>query len=402
MDALTKNCPVCGAGHVTDILKIPRAPVLCNVLYRTREDALSAARGDIHLVLCAKCGHMFNRAFDAGLIRYDFAYENSLHFSPLFRDYAEAQARRLIETYGIRDRDVLELGCGTGEFLGLLASFGSNRGVGFEPRWVGACPPAHVPERVRIIPEAYSDKYANTPADLICCRHVLEHIPDPAAFVNGLRRTSAAGTNPMLFFECPNSAHMILERSFWDVIYEHCGYFGRSSLDRLFLRCGFKVIRAAEAFHGQYVTLEAGAAGAAGDGEANAGPGLLITGGEAMGFGRDYGRAVTQWRAFFGELGRRSQRAAVWGAGSKGVCFLDAVRPSEGPVCVTDVNPRKHGLHLAGTGMRVVPPSFLAEWRPHVILVMNGIYTSEIRASAKTLGLDADVLAVRKAAPAWA
>jgi SAM-dependent methyltransferase len=339
---------------------------------------------------------MFNRTFDASIIRYASAYENSLHFSPLFRDYAKAQARRLIETYGIRDRDVIELGCGTGEFLGLLASLGSNRGVGFEPRWAGECPRAHVPESVRIIPEAYSDKYANTPADLTCCRHVLEHIPDPAAFVNGLRSASAAGTNPVLFFECPDSGYMIRERAVWDVIYEHCGYFGRSSLERLFLRCGFKVLRAAEAFHGQYVTLEARAA----DDAANAGPGLSKARSEAMDFGREYGRAVAQWKAFLGELGRKGQRAAVWGAGSKGVCFLDAVRPSEGAICVTDVNPRKHGLHLAGTGMRVVPPSFLAEWSPQVILVMNGIYTSEIRASARTLGLDAGVLAVGHGAPA--
>ena len=83
----------------------------------------------------------------------------------------------------------------------------------------------------------------------------------------------------------------------------------------------------------------------------------------------------------------------MWGAGSKGVTFLNAVR-DEGIEYVIDLNSHKHGRYIPGTGQRVVPPAFLQEYRPDVVLVMNPIYHNEIQGQPRSLKVTVEVLPV--------
>jgi hypothetical protein len=58
--------------------------------------------------------------------------------------------------------------------------------------------------------------------------------------------------------------------------------------------------------------------------------------------------------------------------------------------CVVDINPRKQGRYVAGTGQRIVPPEFLRDYRPGVIIVMNPVYRDEIREMTERLGVTAE------------
>ena len=82
----------------------------------------------------------------------------------------------------------------------------------------------------------------------------------------------------------------------------------------------------------------------------------------------------------------RGQRVVVWGAGSKGVTFLNTLN-NLSIEYVVDINPRKQGMYLPGTGQMIVPPAFLRDYQPAVIIVMNPIYKSAIRQLTKKLGL---------------
>ena len=59
-----------------------------------------------------------------------------------------------------------------------------------------------------------------------------------------------------------------------------------------------------------------------------------------------------------------------------------------------DVNPHKHGMYIAGTGQQIVPPSFLQEYRPHVVIAMNPIYREEIQRELDRLGVGAELVAL--------
>ena len=54
------------------------------------------------------------------------------------RDELRVSRHALREAYkeGLRGKDIIEIGCGKGEFLLLLCEMGNNRGTGFDPGFV--------------------------------------------------------------------------------------------------------------------------------------------------------------------------------------------------------------------------------------------------------------------------
>jgi hypothetical protein len=82
----------------------------------------------------------------------------------------------------------------------------------------------------------------------------------------------------------------------------------------------------------------------------------------------------------------------VWGGGSKGVMFLNTLRPERGVEYMVDINPRKRGMYVAGTGQQIVSPEFLRAYRPDTVIIMNAIYGEEIRGQLDRLEVKAEIL----------
>jgi SAM-dependent methyltransferase len=387
-------CPVCHHHDMTDFVELQDLPIHCNLLWPSREAARQAPRGDIRLGFCHMCGLIYNRSFDPRRMQYTPAYENSLFFSPHFQAYAQEQAAQLMERYQLRNKSVLEIGCGKGEFLSLLCQGGQNRGVGFDPSYDGRSADGGMRGNITIIRDFYSEAYAEYVADFICCRQVLEHLQHPGDFLRQLRRTINARRDTVVFFEVPNVLYTLQDLGIWDIIYEHCSYFSAPALTRLFQVTGFTVLQVYPAFDGQYLCLEAvpAADDALSSTEAPEEVGRIR--GDVVAFGENYRNKVQTWSRHLSRLCAAGNRVVVWGAGSKGVTFLNAIENGEHIHCVTDVNPHKQGRYVAGTGQEVLSPEETARLCPDTILVMNPIYRDEIWAKMSALGLDAEIMVV--------
>ncbi len=381
------TCPVCGSGGAQPVVSIASQPVHCNVLWATAEEAVGAPRGDIDLALCTTCGHVDNRSFDPERTTYGATYENSLHHSAVFQGYAEALVDELVERYDLRDKAIVEIGAGQGDFLAMLCTAGSNTGTGFDPSHVG---PERVSDAVTVVSEFYGEAFADHPADFIVCRHVLEHIPETADFLSLVRRVVGDRSTPV-FFEVPNAMWTLVHGGLWDLIYEHCGYFTPTSLGEAFRRAEFEVDRIDDVFGGQFLTIEAqprtGRADADGA-RLEAEIGALVE--AADGFAASYRATVDRWSSECAALATSGRRGVIWGAGSKGVTFLNAV-PGAGDVIdrAVDINPRKRGMHVAGSGQPIVAPNDLIADAPDDVFVMNPNYRDEIAAQLADLDLDA-------------
>lgn len=385
-------CPVCGSVAVTVFMEIPEVPTLCNALWATREEALRVSRGALQLGFCEDCTHIYNYAFDPDRIEYSQAYENSLHFSPRFQHYANASADRLVDIYGLHGKRIIEIGCGKGDFLRSLCEKGGNTGVGFDPSYEPDLTDDASAEPFTVIRDFYSERYAGYQADLICCRHVLEHIQDPRSFMSTVRRAVGDQVDAALFFEVPNVLFTLRDLAIWDLIYEHCSYFSPASLARLFALCGFHVQRIAEAYEGQFLCIEAFPNKAStGAMQGNSGITQNLQQ-DVETFARRYEAKIESWYQSLNRIKKAGQRAVIWGAGSKGIMISNILQLNDQIEYVVDINPRKHGMYIAGTGQRIVPPAFLRGYQPDVVIVMNGIYEHEIRQFAHDLGLAPDFL----------
>lgn len=386
------GCPLCGFADIQVFVSIPQVPIYCNLLWATREGALDAARGDIELGFCRNCGYMYNTAFEPDLMEYSQAYENSLHFSPRFQAYAEGLAKRLIESHNLYDKDIIELGSGQGDFLRLLCDLGGNRGLGFDPSYVPEQDLSADTASIRFIQDYYSQEYSGYQADLVCCRHVLEHIQDPVEFLRVVRGAIGDQRDTVVFFEVPNMGIILRALAIWDIIYEHCSYFVGPSLAYSFRESGFQVTAVAEAFAGQFLGLEGrpGQAGAAPGIELDEELDLICE--QVNAFGAEYQDKVRGWKRDLEEMAAADKRAAIWGAGSKGVTFLNVLGARDIVQHVVDINPRKHGMYVAGTGQEIVPPEHLCDDAPDVIIIMNQVYEDEIRQTVEDLGLQPDLI----------
>ncbi|NBC17464.1 MAG: methyltransferase domain-containing protein [Bacteroidetes bacterium] len=388
-DDTTYTCPICGSMDIDLFIEIEGIPVLCNVLGDTRAAALSVPRGDLRLGFCEQCGHIYNYAFDPSLIEYDMAYENSLHFSPRFRAYADGLAEHLVERYDLHGKDVIDIGCGKGDFLELLCEKGVRQGIGFDPSYDPELTENGTGHDVTVIRDYYSEAYTDYHADLVTCRHVLEHVPDPTAFLRSVRHTVGDRAETGVFFEVPNVRATLHDLAIWDLIYEHCSYFSAASLEYLFAHSGFVVQDVVDAYDGQYLCIEAlplhGDSGRALRGDA----GREALRRDVRRFARRYDDKVTTWREALRDMETRDEHAVIWGAGSKGNILFNILGEQDRIRYAVDINPRKQGKYVAGTGHKIVPPAFLRELQPDVIVIMNGIYEDEIRQTVRDLGIDA-------------
>jgi len=388
VNTLPENpCPVCATKHLKVFYEMLDVPVHCNLLWPSRDAARHCPRGDIKLAFCPVCGFITNLAFDPARLEYTQAYENSLYFSPRFQDYALSQAARLIECYDLYNKDIIEIGCGQGDFLLLLCELGNNRGVGFDPTYVKREKHSNAKDRVKFIQDFYSERYKNYKADLFVCRHVLEHIQNPKGFLNTIRQAIGNQPDTYVFFEVPNALYTFYRHFVWDIIYEHCSYFTPISLSRTFSSCGFHVCKLAEEYEGQYLCIDAlPSKQNALNSEHEQHSEVDRIARDIESFASDYRKKVERCRGKIEQIEGKGKRAVIWGAGSKGVTFLNVFKYSLFKYAV-DINPRKQGMYIPGTGQKIVPPEFLRDYKPDTIIVMNPIYRSEIRELTNKLQL---------------
>lgn len=386
----TACCPACGDGALSTFLQVPDVPVHVGVLWPTAEAARSCAKGDLDLALCPTCGLATNTAFDPDRIDYGQKYDNALHASPFFQAFESSLAAHLGDRYDLAGKSVVEIGCGSGHFLGLLCATTGARGIGFDPSHDPAHADPGAAAHVEFVRDEYGQRYGDRPVDLLVCRQTLEHIPDATAFLRDLRKLLGPHDGTVVYFEVPNSTLPFRDLSIWDLIYEHCHYFVAPSLRYAFESTGFEVLDLRETYEGQFLSLEArptdhvrGRAAAPGD-----------LGGleqDIAAFRRRFRERRDAWtqRLAGWEAGTR---AVVWGGGARAVSFFTMLGVGEQIPYVVDINPRKQGSYLGGGGQEIVAPEFLSDYRPDVVVVLNPLYVDEITADLRDLGSTAEVM----------
>ena len=389
-----RRCPSCESVGMSVFYEVRNVPVHSVLLLPTREEALNYPKGDIVLGACLTCGFISNLAFEASLHEYSSSYEETQGFSPTFNTFHHRLATCLIEKYNLYDKDIIEIGCGKGEFLILLCELGGNRGVGFDPAYVYERNRSAVQHHITFVQDFYSEKYATYDGDFICCKMTLEHIQHTADFVRSVRQSIRDQHETIIFFQLPDVTRILRELAFWDIYYEHCSYFSLGSLARLFRHCSFEIIDLSKDYGDQYLMLEARPSPEQGNLLLPQEADLDVLAGDVASFARNYRQKLETWLRNLRQMRRDGLRTVIWGAGSKGVAFLTTLKIRDEIAYAVDINPYKHGTYMAGTGHEIVGPAFLREYQPDVVIVMNPIYREDIRQDLNRLGLTPELITV--------
>lgn len=383
-------CQVCGSKKLKSFFKLSNVPVFANVFWRSQKEAINCPKGQIELAFCQTCGHIFNKIFDPRQVEYSENYENPLDFSPTFQKYAISLAKQLISRYNLNGKDIISIGCGKGSFLRLLVELGNNRGVGFDPAFSKKMKTI-LGGRLKFVGDFYSQKYAGYPSDLIVCRHALEHMYNPRDFVKTLRDIIGKRIETRVFFEVPNALYVFCHLSVWDIIYEHYSIFSPSSLRFLFSSCGFHVDDIDEVYSNQFLTLHASPNGSIDVLNSKQKAAISRIADCISSFNNRFEKKIKKLIKQSELASSKRERVVIWGAGSKGVTFLNIFKNFRIEHAV-DLNPNKQSMYIPGTGQKIVSPHFLTNYQPDIIIIMNPNYKREIKQLTQQLGLKSKLL----------
>ncbi len=259
-----------------------------------------------------------------------------------------------------------------------------NIGYGFDPTYVG--PLVALDGRLRFEKRFYDSTCVDSAADVVVCRHVIEHVRDPCALISTIRQTVGHIQQARVFFETPCVEWILSHQVLWDFFYEHCSYFTAQSLSTAFQRSGFNVVDVRHVFGGQYLWLEASAA-------LEKQPTSYCPG-NIPGLARQFSAAETvlkrsQESRLQALIAGEPGNIALWGAGAKGVTYANLIDPEcRWITCVVDLNPAKQGHYLAGTGHPIIDYRQFAEYGVSAAILTNPNYYAENLILLKDAGLD--------------
>lgn len=390
------QCKGCGGNETTTFYEVVNAPVHSVLLMRTREQALSFPTGKIELAYCNTCGFISNIAFEGANQNYSAEYEETQGYSGTFNAFHRRLAKDLIHRHALFDKQILEIGCGKGEFLNLLCELGHNRGIGFDPAYIPERDAGAAKRQTTFIRDFYSEKYAHYYGDFVCCKMTLEHIPEVGNFVGIVRSALDGNEETMVFFQIPEVRRILRDVAFWDVYYEHCSYFGEESLAHVFLQQGFEIRHIWTDYDDQYLMIEATPSGKTGQAILEKRGRLEALKKDVDHFSKHITGLLSAWRQALRKMQKEGKRVVLWGGGSKAVAFLTTLGIADEVACAVDINPYKQGTYLAGTGHEVVGPKQLIDIEPDLVIVMNPIYRDEIESMLRDLNLSPEIWLIDK------
>lgn len=351
-------CPICRGTQAHLVFRQAAVPLFQNVVYRSRAEALAADKGAVELAACAHCGFVFNAAFQPEALHYNPQYQNEQAHSQVFVQHLE-QVFELLQQHHIRQQRVVEVGCGKGFFIDFLRQRGVDA-IGFDPAYEGDNP--------AIVKDYFSDRYP-IQASFVVLRHTLEHVAEPLQFLHQIAQ--ANGHRGKIYIEVPTFDWIVEHEAVEDIFYEHCNYFTIETLSNL-----FRTSHTGTLFGGQYIYLVAHLSELHRPEQIPAAR------------NRGYQSVFDHVRQRYQQLAQASEHTAIWGAGAKGSTFLNLVDAQGQHIrLVVDINPRKQGHFVGGTGHAIVGPAELAEANIDTVLVMNANYLQEIEQVTKPLGI---------------
>ena len=163
------------------------------------------------------------------------------------RTFRLQQFRDFAAKHGLEGRKVVEIGCGRGEYLALIAEAGmAAHGLEYSSASVRACKDAGLTAFEGFIDNA-THRLAEAPYSAFFILSFLEHLPDPVATLRGIAANLEDAAIGLV--EVPNFDMIVDKGLFSEFIGDHLFYFTEASLTQLLACSGFEVVDCRPAWH---------------------------------------------------------------------------------------------------------------------------------------------------------
>jgi len=377
-------CSLCGKKEATDFFKIAQMPTQDGIFASSPSGASEVLKGDIILSYCHNCGYICNEGHSTKNIHFG-SYDFSLAQSPSFQAYVEEATDRLIKKYNLQGKKILDVGCGEGYFLTQMCAKGGNLGIGIDPGFNHEYLVGEKNINVSFIRDYYSEYYHHLKADFLICRLVVDLLNNPFSFLRNIRSNLDTQMETVVYFEVPNTDYNLDELCIWNLVYEHKSWYTPESLTYFFELCGFEVLDVYPCWKNEFLAIEAKPRALS----------ILASPKIRKELKEKTARievALSEIKTSSLEkinlLRQENKKVVAWGAGARAVSFFNLFDVNDLISVIVDINEKRQGKYLPGSGQLVVAPEYIIKENPDLVLITNPTYSEEIKTQVKALGLD--------------
>lgn len=268
--------------------------------------------------------------------------------------------KEFVEKYGLAGKKIVEIGCGKGEFLELMAKADVTAyGIEHDSSSVKVCM-----ERGLCVTEEFMEhaqqKLANAPFDAFFIMNFLEHIPEPNTFLQGIYHNLSKEAIGLI--EVPNMDYILEKAIFSEFMADHLMYFTEQTLRLLLEKNGFDVLECKAVWHKYCLAAVV-----------KKRPVLNLNG-----FYERQELIVHSINHFIWENQNEGRKIAVWGAGHQALAVIALSGIKDKIEFVVDSAVFKQNKYTPGTHVFVMEPEELRRQGIGAVLIMAASYSDEV------------------------
>lgn len=349
------RCRVCGSSFYSEpLLNYKNMPKAAQNMPSAEElgDDLGV---DLEVCQCAGCGlvQLSNEPVD-----YYKDVIRASAFSEEMGEFRREQFGDFLARYRLKEKKILEVGCGKGEYLSLMQEQGGKAyGIENLRKSVDCCVRSGL-KVVKGYVDAEDYQIEHGPFDAFMILNFFEHLPDPNATLRGISNNLCDDAIGLI--EVPNFDMIIRENLFSEFIGDHLFYFTQETLKSTLEINGFEVIESAEVWH-QYIIS------------------MVVRKRKQMDlspFGLYQEKVRNELEEYIGEFGPGN--VAIWGAGHQALAVIALSGIAGSIKYVVDSAPFKQGRLTPATHIPIVAPEALRTEPVSAVIVMAAAYSDEV------------------------
>ncbi len=286
------------------------------------------------------------------------------------------QMKEFVDRFGLHGKKVLDIGSGKGDMTDVLEEAGLIA-TGIEAsqesveigRSLGR---KMVKGYIGDINEIEGGLF-----DAFISLNYIEHLPEPGNIIKNIYKNTTA--NSVGFITVPNLEYLLKTRCFYEFVTDHISYFTKRTLTYAFEANGFDVLEC------QIINEENDIAG-------------IVKKKEVLDLSEQYSYVnsiIKDLQHIIADYKSKNKKVAVWGAGHRTLALL-ALSKANDIEYIIDSAKFKQGKFTPVLHLNIVSPEYLKEKKVDLVIVMvPGLYPSEVLKSLKNMNLGIDTAMLR-------
>lgn len=376
------NCILCKS-RLQPLLRMENMPASAQDIPDLSE--LAADKG-IDLQLC-ECSHCHLVQLDCEPVGYYKDVIRAGGGSTTMEALRHAQYEEFIGLCHLENKKILEVGCGQGEFLSILAGY-PVQSFGIEHK-------ADLVEKARerglLVERDFQESevhdFLHAPFDAFTSFNFLEHQPDPVMYLKAIHHNLAEEAYGLI--TVPSFEYILENASFYEIIRDHIAYYTHESLEYLLRMSGFEVIQKSRVNRDTLAVIVKKSHAPVVD-AANKEDGVLpdISGTEQSTLQANYTdisgllRIKQSIRAEVDDLicqaTSQNKTIAIWGASHQGFTLCSTTGLSGRVEYIIDSASFKQGKYAPASHIPIVSPADAVADPVDIIVIVAPGYTKEI------------------------